>query len=204
MPLVRRAPGTPCKGWCHGYPVLEENGWMDECVVVEYSPLNRGFVLGFPLKMSKWFGFNKGTSAPPQVPQMKNPAMCNGCVWHCAEPRGPGVNRTWQCEKKGGRAKKKRFFWSLSHLSPLSPIKLAGLDDGRMIFPGESERLVYSVTAQSWRDRDICTRGEAVKSKDGTKWGSIMKAFSRRRPRPIRSGWTVRKMFHTLSMKSIK
>lgn len=202
--LVRRGPGTPCKDWCHRYPILEENGWLDECVVVEYSPLNRGFVLGFPLKMSKWFGFNKGTSAPPQVLQMKKPVMCNGCVWRCAEPQGPGVNITWQCEKGGGGAKiKKVLLIPYSSLPPVTD-KAGGFGRWKDDFPRGEREASLQCDGWSWRDRDICTQGEAAKSKDGAKWGSIMKVFSCRHPRPIRSGWTARKMFHTLSMKSIK
>ena len=57
--------------------------------------------------------------ASPQVPEMKKPVMCvmcNWCAWHCAEPRGPRVNITWQCEKR----ERKGSFWSLIHLSPVT------------------------------------------------------------------------------------
>lgn len=83
--------------------------------VEKYLPLTNKYTLSLSLKI---FGQNDLVliMTPPQVPLMKNPALCNGCVWLCAEPQGPTVNITWQWEKKGI----KRFFWSLIHLSPVT------------------------------------------------------------------------------------
>lgn len=118
---------------------------MDERVTIGgiFTILQRLCSWVFSLKMSEQFGFNGGASAPPRVAQMKEPAMCNGCVWHCAEPQGPGVNITWQCEKGGP---KKRHFWSLIHLSPVSSVAVPCLDDGGMILHRQSQRRAHNVT----------------------------------------------------------
>lgn len=101
-----------------------------------------------------WKGFSNDRSAPPQVPEMKRPVMCNWCVRHCAEPLGPRVNITWQCEKR----QRKGSFDSL-FIPILSLIRRVGLDHGMMIFPEESETLHYIVTTQAWRGRTVCTWG---------------------------------------------
>lgn len=44
-------------------------------------------------------------------------------------------------------------------ISPLSLLGLARLDDGRMIFPEERERLHRGVTIQSRRETETGTRG---------------------------------------------
>lgn len=106
-------------------------------------------VLSLPLK-TKWFGFSNGPNPATQVPQIeRNPLLIIG-VWHWAEPQGPRVNITWQERgKKGGKGSFDPLF-----IPPLSQIRLARLDNVRMIFPEESKEQCCNVTIRRWKDRD--------------------------------------------------
>lgn len=141
----------------------------------------------FPLKMSQQFGFNGGASAPPRVAQMKEPAMCNGCVWHCAEPQGPGVNITWQCEKGG--PKKGALLIPYSSL-PCQRRGCAGFgrwgSDFTQAEPKESSRCDVN---HRWRDGETCTSaGPRNRRTKGLNEADIERLFY-----PIWGGWTARK-----------
>lgn len=112
--------------WCE---ILEQPRWiptqpdLTKKLMDEWISVGGIFILlwrlcsrFFPWKCQRSLVSTEAQSATPRVAQMKEPAMCNGCVWHCTEPQGPGVNITWQCEKNWA---KKGSFDPL-FISPLS------------------------------------------------------------------------------------
>lgn len=130
---------------------------------------------------TKWFGFNNGTNAAAQVPQIERSLPRVIAAWHCAEPQGPRVNITWQ---GGGKKRGERFFWSLIHPSPVTD-KACRVGQCKDDFPqGEQGAMLQCHNTEPRRQRHPWT-GWAARSKSGTKWMKvIMKAFSCRDPGP--------------------
>lgn len=107
---------------------------------------------------TKWFGFNNGTNAAAQVPQIKKSLPRVIGVWHCAAPQRPRVNITWQ---RGG----KRFFWSLIHPSPVTD-KACRVGQCKDDFPrGEQAAMLQCHKTEPKRQRRLWT-GRACKIKE--------------------------------------